>query len=67
MEKQKNRENYTWTYFYLFYLIRRRRPVCGSEKGGDEVVEEVDGVHHGLGGLEDLAVERGLDVLLEME
>ena len=41
--------------------------IACSHEGLDEPVEQVHGVHHGLGGLEDLAVERGLDVLLEME
>ena len=36
----------------------------GLEEGVNEAVEQVDGVHDGLGALEDLTVEGALDVVL---
>ena len=34
----------------------------GAQERGDEVIEQVDGVHHSLGTLDDLAVEGRLDI-----
>ena len=37
----------------------------GGEEGLGQTLEDVDEVHDGLGAADDLAVDRGLDVILE--